>query len=48
MITVQYDVPVLVLFLSCTQLRVEPIGFVRIFKTIKIYLSMNSRARRGG
>ena len=34
-----YDVPVLVLFLPCTPIRVEPICFVRIFKTLKNHLS---------
>ena len=34
-----YDVPVLLSFLPCTPIRVEPIFFVCIFKTIKIHLS---------
>jgi hypothetical protein len=35
-----YDVPVFVLFLPCTPIRVETVCFVRIFKTIKNHLSM--------
>ena len=34
-----YDVLVLLSFLPCTPIRVETICFVRIFKTIQIYLS---------